>query len=359
MFKLYQKYLIKYFIKKFIKVTLVFLSLVYIVSVLEEVNFFKNLTNNFYIPYLLTLLNAPITLFEIFPFIFFISTQLFLYEIFNNDELDILKRNALSNLRLIKFLFLLTLCMGFFNIFIYYNLASNLKFYYSDIKNNLSDDNKYLFMVIDSGLWIKDEINEKQYIIKSDFIENNFLYDNVINEFDKSFSLIRTIQSKKIDIKKNEWLILNPKITFRDQTNVFLKDLILQTNFDSKKIKSLFSNISSFSLFKLHSLKEEYKKFGYSTNEFDIQLLRLYTSPFFYSILTVFSAIIMLNFKKNKSIILFLMGGILFSVLLYYINFIFLSLGNNGKIPIYPAVLFPLGIIFTSSLIGLININEK
>lgn len=359
MLKLYHKYIIRLFLKKFIIVTLVFLSLVYILGILEEINFFKDKNTSFFLPYFLTFLNVPITLFEIFPFIFFITTQIFLYDFYNDDELDILRKNGLSNTKLIKILFLLSIFIGLFNIFVYYNIASKLKFYYSDIKNTLSDDNKYLAMVTESGLWIKDEVNGKQYIIKSNFIEDSFLFNNIINEFDTSFKLIRTIQSNKIDIEKNNWVIFNPKITIENKTDTSMKTLELFLNFDSEKINSLFSNISSFNLFKLHSLKNEYKEFGYSTDEFDIQLLKLYTSPLFYAMLSTFSAIIMLNFTKNRSLLFHLMGGILFSVLLYYVNFIFITLGNNGKIPIYPSVLFPLFIICTSSLIGLININEK
>ena len=72
MLKIYQKYIIKNFLVKFIKVTLVFLSLIYIMGILEEIKFFKDNNTNFFLPYLLTLLNVPITLFETFPFILFI-----------------------------------------------------------------------------------------------------------------------------------------------------------------------------------------------------------------------------------------------------------------------------------------------
>ena len=77
MFKIYQKYIIKSFINKFLTVSLIFFCLIIILSILEEISFFKNLKVNFLFPYLLTLLTAPITLFEIFPFIFLISTQFF------------------------------------------------------------------------------------------------------------------------------------------------------------------------------------------------------------------------------------------------------------------------------------------
>ena len=73
MFKVYERYLIKSFSLKFLLISLVFLSLIIILSILEEISFFKNVNTNFFFPYFLTLLGAPITLFEIFPFIFLLG----------------------------------------------------------------------------------------------------------------------------------------------------------------------------------------------------------------------------------------------------------------------------------------------
>ena len=75
--------------------------------------------------------------------------------------------------------------MGIFTVGIFYNFASILKFQYTNIKNQFSSDNKYLAMVTDSGLWIKDEINSSTLIIKSNYIRGNFSSKTIINEFDQ------------------------------------------------------------------------------------------------------------------------------------------------------------------------------
>ena len=45
----------------------------------------------------------------------------------SNDELDLLKFNGISNLQIIKVLFL-SIVIGMFNILIYYNVSSKLNF---------------------------------------------------------------------------------------------------------------------------------------------------------------------------------------------------------------------------------------
>ena len=359
MFKIYQKYIINNFIIKFLYICLVFATLTFILNILEEISFLKDLDVKIWYPYFLTLLNLPITIFEIFPFIFLLTTQFLFYELFKNQELNLLKKNGLANLKIIKIIFFLSIAISIINVGIYYNLASKFKFHYLNLKNQLSSDNKYLAMVTDSGLWIKDEINENTLIIKSNFIKGNILHNTIINEFDNDFSLIRTIQSEKINIKDNYWIIYNPTITRDNITKEDTTSIILKTNFNEDKINSLFSNITTLNIINLFTLKKEYEEIGYSSDEILHQIFKLSTTPLFYGILSVLSAIIMFNFSRNRSLIFNIILGILMSVLIYYMNFIFSSLANNGKIPIIVSIFFPMFILTFISIIGLININEK
>ena len=359
MFKIYQKYIIKKFLIKFLVTSLVFFILAIILSVFEEISFFNSSNINFLLPYFLTFLSAPITLFEIFPFIFLISTQFFFYEIFKNDELIHLKNNGLSNLKIIKTLFLSSILLGLIMIFMYYNFAAKLKFLYTDIKNNYTNDNKYLAVVNESGLWLKDETNEKTLIVKSKNIKNNYLMDVIINEFDTNFQLLQTIQANKVDIKNKKWIIFNPIITKDNISKNNITEMIYKTNFDDKKIRSLFSNFSTLNIFELFNLKKDYEELGYSSDEIKIHLLKLFSTPYFYALMTVLSSVIMINVRQNKSLFFNIILGIFVSVVIYYINFIFSSMGNTGKIPPNVSIFLPILFISIITLMGLVRINEK
>tara|TARA_B100001057_G_C22867799_1_gene957342 strand:+ start:362 stop:1441 length:1080 start_codon:yes stop_codon:yes gene_type:complete len=359
MFKTYEKYIIKNFTNKIIVLSLIFFSLIIILSILEEISFFKNINVHFILPYLITFLGAPITLFEIFPFIFLISTQFLFYDLFKKDELVLLKTNGLSNMKVIKILFFSSFIIGVFTVLIFYNAASKLKFFYTDIKNDYSKDKKYLAVVNESGIWLKDEINNSTIIVKANYIKDDHLIDVVINEFNENFDLKRTIQSSKINISKKLWIIKDPTITKKNITEDNAKDTVLQTSFNTEIINSLFSNISTLNLIELFDLKKDYENLGYSSKEIQIHLLNLFTTPVFYGILTVLSSIIMFNINRNKSLIFHVIFGVLMSVIIYYINFIFNSLGNNGEIPAIASILIPLICLTIFSIIGLIRINEK
>ena len=359
MLKTYEKYIVSNFTKKIILISIIFFSLIIILSVLEEISFFKNLNVNFMMPYLITFLGAPITLFEVFPFIFLLSTQFLFYDLFKKDELNLLKTNGLSNIKIIKILFFSSFLIGIFTVLIFYNAASKLKFFYTDIKNDYSKDNKYLAVVNESGLWLKDEINQSILIVKAKYIKENYLIDVVINQFNINFDLEQTIQANKIDISKNLWIINEPTITKENISDTNLKSYVLQTSFNTEIINSLFSNISTLNLFELFNLKKDYENLGYSSKEIQIHLLNLFTMPFFYGILTLLSCILMFNISKNRSLIFHIIFGVLMSVIIYYIIFIFNSLGNNGKIPAMASTLIPIICLSIISIMGLVRINEK
>ena len=77
--KTYIKFLINIFLNSFIYVSLIIFSLVFIINLLTEFEFFKEIDVSVFYTFYLSLLNSPTMVFEIFPFIFLLSTQLFLY----------------------------------------------------------------------------------------------------------------------------------------------------------------------------------------------------------------------------------------------------------------------------------------
>jgi lipopolysaccharide export system permease protein len=356
--KTYTKFLVIGFIKSFINVFLVMITLVFILNILKEIEFFSNKDVHSLYPIYLSLMNSPSIIFEMFPFIFLISTQFFFLKLFNNDEINIFKYSGLKNIKIINTLSLVSFFIGILSITIFYSLSSNLQHYYLQVKNQFSEDKLYLAVINKNGLWIKDVVENQTNIINSSKIDNNFLTNTFITTFDKNFNLIRSLKSDKIDIKDNEWLIYNATI-FKD--NVSQKsDLIkFRSNFNQKRIESLFSNLSSLSLLKLIDLRQNYKSLNYSTVDVNMQIYKVATYPLLLVIMTILSSIIMLNTKRSSSKVLRIIIGLFFSVLIYYINNFFNVMGSTEKLPLMVSIWTPIIFLSLINLIMLVNINEK
>ena len=356
--KTYTKFLIYGFIKSFLNVFLVMISLVFILNILKEIEFFSNKDVNSFYPIYLSIMSSPSIIFEMFPFIFLISTQFFFLKLFNNDEINIFKYSGLKNIRIINILSLVSFFLGILIITLFYSFSSNLQHYYLQVKNQFSENKLYLAVINKNGLWIKDVVDNQTSIINSSKISNNLLIDTFITTFDQEFNLIRSLKSDRIDIKNNEWLVYDVTI-FEDNIGE-KKDLMkFKSNFNQKKIESLFSNLSSLSLLKLIDLKQNYKSLNYSTVDVDLQIYKVATYPLFLVIMTILSSIIMLNTKKTSSKVLKIIIGLFFSVIIYYINNFFNVMGSTEKLPLMVSIWTPIIFLSLINLIMLININEK
>ena len=355
---IYVRFIISVFLKSFLNLFLIMFSFVFILNLLSELDFFKTIEVDTYFTLYLSLLNSPSLIFEMFPFIFLLSTQVFFINFFKDNEIQIFKYSGLKNISIIKILSSVTFILGLIIIIFFYNISSNLKNFYLELKSNYTSDDKYLAVITNNGLWIKDKVGNKTYIINSSKIEQNFLIDAFISEFDEKYEIVRNIKSNKIDIRNNKWLIYDPKI-FIGNIVEEQKFLEIYSNFNYQRIKSLFSNLSSLSILELIELKKNYSLLGYSTIEVDVQIQKLISYPIYFLLMTIFSCIIMFNSKNLRNTTYKISIGLFSSVVIYYINNFFYVLGNTERISLLIAVWIPLIILGAVNILMLNRINEK
>lgn len=356
--KTYIKFLSTNYLKALFNVFLIMFSLIFILNLLTELEFFKELNVKSYYPLYLSLLNTPSFLMEMFPFIILLATQLFFNDLFDNNQIDIFKYSGFKNSKIIFLINILVFLIGILIISFFYSFSSSFKKLYLELKSNYTNDNKYLAVVTQNGLWIKDQINENILIISSSRIEQNFLIDSYISEFDKNFKIIRNIKSKKIDITNNNWKIYNAEVF--NENNKEIKEMIkLDTNFNYKIIQKLFSNLSSLSFLELIELRSNYKKLNYSLVDIDLQLLKLLTYPLYLLLMTTFSSIIMLYNKDSHNKYLKIVLGLFASVNIYYLSNFFYVLGATERIDLIWSISIPLVILFLINSYFYIKINAK
>ena len=358
-FKVYQNYISRRFLLTFLKTVFVFVTLAFILNIFEEINFFKDLDVPMGLPIFLTFLNIPSILFEIFPFIFLISTQFFFIKLIEQNENISFKNFGLSNAKIIKLLAILSFLVGIVIVTIFYNLSSNLKHSYLNIKDSYAKDNKYLAVITENGIWIKDAKDGITSIINAEDFKGNFLNNVDIVQFDENFNFIQNISADQINIKKKIWNSKSVLINNEQESNQRVDDFKLNTNVNFEDINSLFSNLTSLSIFELNDLKNKYEDINYSSIEVNSAIQKIFSFPFYLMLMTILSSTIMMNIKQNRTKVFHLIFGILISVIIYYLSFFFEELGKNEQVPVIVSIWIPLLMISIVSMINLVRINEK
>ena len=358
MISTYKKYIYLKYIFNILKVSLVFFVMIVIMNLFEEIKFLNDTSSDVFLPLFLTLLNAPSLFFEIAPFIFLISTIAFFIEIIETNEIIVYKTYGITNIKIIEIISTVAFVFGIFMIIIFYNISSNLKFFYLEIKNQYAKDDKYLAVVTGNGLWIRDEINNSTNYINAEKLQDTNLLNISISQFDDNFYLEKIIIAKKANIQSKNWVLEDVTIS-ENNNSKSIDQLLLESNFDIEKILTIFENFSSLNIFKLNELKKDYELLGYNTETLNGYSHKLYSYPIYLTLMVCIASIIMLKIKYNKSKIFHITFGILVSVIIYYINHFFSVIIETQDVPYIFSIWGPQMILFLIITMNLVRINEK
>ena len=356
--KKYQEYLVTTYLFHFIVVSIIFLSLGFILNFFEELKFFDDHEVRAYYPLLLALLNTPSILFELFPFIFLITTKFFYMYLNDRNEIEILKNNGINYLKILSILSILSIFIGIIILIFYYSFSSNLKSHYYNLKKNFSEQNEYLAVVNESGLWIKEEIDETINIIHAKQFKENIIEKITITQTDPKFKMPSTIIAEKADISKKLWNLINVKIINFNGEKESLSNFEYKSSFNGEIVANLFSNLNSLNLYQLYELSENYTKIGYSTTNVMIHLNKLYSMPIFFLLMTVLGFLIMIKFKFIKTKFFTVIIGVIVSVTVYYLNYFSSLFGANETLPIGLSIWLPHLILLLICSMVMVKINE-
>jgi len=234
-----------------------------------------------------------------------------------------------------------------------------MKFFYYDIKNKYSEDNKYLAVINSNGLWIRDKINNGINFINAESFKGDILSNVSITRFSKNFKLIQNIEASEANINSYTWIIKNAEISEKNKPKIIKNHLNFKSNFNTTKLNSLFDTLNSVTIWTLIDSEKRAEIFRFSPREVDYYLNKLYSYPLLVTIMTIMASIIMINFKDNKSKVLLLTIGVLLSVIIYYVTNFFNTLGETKQFSNFLSIWLPIITLGTITFFGLIKINEK
>ncbi len=357
--KKYENYLTSLFFKNLLVIGIVFIFLSFFLNIFEEIKYLENKENSIYYPILLTILNIPSIVFEILPFVFLLGVMFFFINLYEKDEIELLRSHGINNFKITLIISLASLAMGILLIIIFYSFSANLKSLYLNFKYQFSNSTDHLAVVNEDGLWIKERNGENIFIINAKNFQVNSLENITITQLDKNYKLLNTINSKKANIEKKKWILNDVKVFSDEKKTEYYENFNYNSSFNSKIISNLYSNLNSLNIFELLKLEENYKSIGYSATEVKLHLNKLYSLPIYLTLTTIIGALLMFKLHYIKSRFFLIVIGVLVSVVFYYINYFAILFGKNETLPVIIAIWFPQLLIFLICSIGLMRLNEN
>ena len=364
MLKSINRYIINEYIKSLFIVIAVMLSIVLIINLLDEFDFFKSKKDLKFIFFIIfTILKIPNLLINLFPFIVLFGGIVFYLKIYNHNEVISLRVMGYSNIQIILIPALTSFVIGYIIVFLIVPFSSSMLRYYEDLRSEY-DETKNLVFVNETGIWILDKNEKEKNIIRIEKISKNFsvVSQITIYNYDSSNNFIRRIDATEGFIKDKNWQLNKVHIISSNKKNNkenYINNYNYISNVNINELKNVYKNSDTTSLLDISKEMSILEDKGYSTIDLRIRYQKLISFPIYLLAMSILSGLMIINLEKTSNYLKYGSYGVIISVMIYFLNDLSITIAKSGIISVDFSVWIPIFLIILINLVGITQVNAK
>jgi lipopolysaccharide export system permease protein len=364
MLKSINRYIINEYIKSLFVVIAVMLSIILLINLLDEFNFFKSKKDLKFIFFLIfTVLKIPNVLINLFPFIVLFAGIVFYLKIYNHNEVISLRVMGYSNIQIILIPALTSFVIGYVIVFLIVPFSSSMLRYYEDLRSEYNET-KNLVFVNETGIWILDKNEKEKNIIRIEKINKDFsvVSQITIYNYDASNNFIRRIDAAEGTIKDKNWLLSKVNIISINKKNNkdnYLNNYNYTSNVNISELKNVYKNTETTSLLDINKEMLILEDKGYSTIDLRIRYQKLISFPIYLLAMSILSGLMIINLGKTSNYLKYGSYGVIISIIIYFLNDLSITIAKSGIISVDFSVWIPIFLIILINLVGITQVNAK
>ena len=364
MLKSINRYIINEYIKSLFVVIAVMLSIILLINLLDEFNFFKSKKDLKFIFFLIfTVLKIPNVLINLFPFIVLFAGIVFYLKIYNHNEVISLRVMGYSNIQIILIPALTSFIIGYVIVFLIVPFSSSMLRYYEELRSEYNET-KNLVFVNETGIWILDKNEKEKNIIRIEKINKDFsvVSQITIYNYDASNNFIRRIDATEGIINDKNWLLNKVNIISINKKNNkdnYLNNYNYTSNVNISELKNVYKNTETTSLLDINKEMLILEDKGYSTIDLRIRYQKLISFPIYLLAMSILSGLMIINLGKTSNYLKYGSYGVIISIIIYFLNDLSITIAKSGIISVDFSVWIPIFLIILINLVGITQVNAK
>jgi len=364
MLKSINRYIINEYIKSLFVVIAVMLSIILLINLLDEFNFFKSKKDLKFIFFIIfTILKIPNLLINLFPFIILFGGIVFYLKIYNHNEVISLRVMGYSNIQIILIPALTSFIIGYIIVFLIVPFSSSMLRYYESLRSEYNET-KNLVFVNETGIWILDKNEKEKNIIRIEKISKDFSVVNQITiyNYDSSNNFIKRIDATEGFIKDKNWQLNKVYIISANKKNNkenYLNNYNYTSNVNISELKNVYKNTDTTSLLDINKEMSILEDKGYSTIDLRIRYQKLISFPIYLLAMSILSGLMIINLGKTSNYLKYGSYGVIISVMIYFLNDLSITIAKSGIISVDFSVWIPIFLIILINLVGITQVNAK
>ena len=350
---LFFKYLAREFLAKFAIFFMILIGIVYLFETIELIRRASGDDIPLTALLILALYKLPDVGQQILPFVTLFAALSTFRTLSERQELVCIRSAGLSAWQFLVPIITATAVLSLTFITILHPLSAAAMSRYESLQNYYFGDGVETITVVEDGLWIRQEDNTGNFILKADSLDaqNWTLKGVTVFFYDASNIHVQRIDAKTAKLIPGEWVFSDVSVHQTNKPPRMMPLLNLNTVMTAQTITESFSNPQTISFWRLPYFIQSVQKTGIETTEIEAYYQSLLSQPLMLVSMIFVAAAIALRTQRTSGLMPIVTGGILFGFLAFFLSGFLRALSLGHEIPII------LGVWATPVLIMLTGIT--
>ncbi len=344
------RYFARRFIQSFLVIGGIFLTLLILIDLIEQVRRFDEVDLSFGKLLHLTLLNTPSAISEMLPLLVILSTIALFVGLARSSELVVTRAIGRSGIRALLAPATLALIIGAVAVALLNPIAAATSEEFKRLSDTYRNNGGSAFSISSEGLWLRQGSQDGQSVIQARGTSNGDtlkLKQVTIITFSQDGTPTQQIVADSAELQDGIWTLLNAKVwSLEEDINpeanaVEHARLEIPTSLTRQRILDTLGRQGSVSVYDLPQLIRDLSEAGFSTKQYEVWLQVQLARPIFLVSMVLIGAAFTMRHVRFGGTGIAVLSAVLLGFGIYFVRNFAQILGENGQLPIFVAAWAP------------------
>lgn len=345
------RYFARRFLQSFLLIGGIFLTLILLIDMVEQLRRFEGIDISFGKVFRLTLLNAPSAINQILPLLVILSTILLFVSLARSSELVVTRATGRSGIRVLAAPVAMALVIGGLAVSTLNPIVAATSNRYQRLSDTYRTGGESVLSLSGEGVWLRQGSQRGQAVIHASGYTPDpvRLLDVSILTYAPDGGPIQRILAKSavLDGANGDWILtdakawpltagLNPETSSADHDT-----LRVPTTLTEDRVRNSLGDASGISIYDLPATIRQLDQAGFSTTRHRVWFQSELARPLFLAAMVLVGAAFTMRHARLGGIGISVMVSVLLGFSLYFVRNFAEVLGENGQIPVALAAWAP------------------
>ncbi|MEX0340233.1 MAG: LPS export ABC transporter permease LptG [Arenibacterium sp.] len=343
-------YFARRFLQSFFLITAVFLTLIMLIDLIEQLRDFSGTDVSLGQMLQLTLLNAPSAIKEILPLLMILSTIMLFVGLARSSELVIARATGRSGIRSLAAPTIVALAIGALAVSTLNPIAAATSKRFQELSDTFRTGGPAALSIGEDGLWLRQGGAQGQSVIHATGYSGTTtltLHEVTILSYAPQGGPVRRIVAENATLERDHWILNQVKVwpltpgLNPETASAKHETLRLETTLTEDRIRDSIGRPTGISIYDLPGRIREMKEAGFSTRKHEVWYQVELARPLFLMAMVLVGAAFTMRHTRFGGTGLSVLTAVLLGFTLYFIRNFAQILGENGQIPVMLAAWCP------------------